>query len=48
MLELAADPALVDRLGGQARRFAESLSWARTADETERWLETLRRDRPPD
>jgi glycosyltransferase involved in cell wall biosynthesis len=38
MLELAADPALVARLGAGARRFAEGLSWDRTAAKTERHL----------
>src|SRR5690606_10569321 len=38
MLELGADPALVERLGRQARRFAEQLSWERAALETERWM----------
>jgi len=46
MLELAADPGLVDRLGRQARRFAEGLSWDRAADETERWMQALCRERP--
>jgi hypothetical protein len=41
MLELAADPSLVDRLGRQARRFAETLSWERAANETERWMQDL-------
>ena len=35
MLQLAADPALVERLGAEARRFAEAHSWDRTADATE-------------
>lgn len=34
MLELAADPPLVARLGAAARAFAESLSWERTASAT--------------
>ncbi|HUQ15812.1 MAG TPA: glycosyltransferase family 4 protein [Gemmatimonadales bacterium] len=38
MLELAGDPALVARLGGGARRFAERLTWERSAAETERHL----------
>jgi glycosyltransferase involved in cell wall biosynthesis len=38
MLELAGDPALVARLGGAARRFAERLTWKRSAAETERHL----------
>lgn len=41
MLELAADPVLVDRLGQAGRRFAESLSWDRAADLTERHLRDL-------
>ena len=38
MLELADDPALVARLGAAARRFAERLTWERSAAETERHL----------
>jgi len=38
MLELAAAPALVARLGGAARCFAEGLTWERTAAETEAHL----------
>ena len=38
MHRLAADSALVDRLGVQARRFAETFTWERAADETERHL----------
>jgi len=34
MLELAGDPALVARLGGAARHFAEGLSWEATAAAT--------------
>jgi glycosyltransferase involved in cell wall biosynthesis len=41
MLELAADPALVERLGVCARRFAERLTWERTADETEAQLHAI-------
>ncbi len=41
MLDLAADPALMERLGRQARSFAESLSWGRAAEETERWMTGL-------
>lgn len=41
MLELAADRALVDRLGRQARAFAEQLSWDRAADDTARWMTGL-------
>jgi glycosyltransferase involved in cell wall biosynthesis len=36
--QLAAQRPLVERLGGQARRFAESFTWERAADETERHL----------
>jgi glycosyltransferase involved in cell wall biosynthesis len=38
MGRLAADPALVTRLGRQARQFAETFTWERAADETERHL----------
>lgn len=38
MLELAGNPALVARLGAAARRFAERLTWERSAAETERHL----------
>lgn len=38
MLALAADPALVDRLGRQARAFAERLSWESAAEQTEDWI----------
>ena len=38
MQRLAADPVLVQRLGTQARRFAESFTWERAAIETERHL----------
>lgn len=41
MLQLAADPALVERLGRAGRRFAESLSWDRAADLTEAHLRDL-------
>ncbi len=41
MLELASDPALVERLGRQARAFAEGLSWDRAADQTEAWVAGL-------
>jgi glycosyltransferase involved in cell wall biosynthesis len=41
MLELAGDPRLVERMGRQARRFAEQLSWERAALETERWMTGL-------
>jgi len=38
MLELAADPGLVARLGRGARSFAEQLSWERAARATEAHL----------
>lgn len=41
MLELAADPGLVDRLGLAGRRHAESLTWEHTADLTEAHLRDL-------
>ncbi|HEX5004807.1 MAG TPA: glycosyltransferase family 4 protein [Gemmatimonadales bacterium] len=41
MLEFAADRGLVDRLGQAGRRFAESLTWDRTADLTEAHLRDL-------
>lgn len=41
MLELADDPALMERLGRQARQFAERLSWDGAAAQTEQWLQRL-------
>jgi glycosyltransferase involved in cell wall biosynthesis len=41
MLELATDPALVERLGRAGRRFAESLTWDHAADLTESHLREL-------
>ena len=41
MLELAGDPGLVARLGGGARRFAERLTWERSAAETEHHLHAI-------
>jgi glycosyltransferase involved in cell wall biosynthesis len=41
MLELAGNPALVARLGVAARRFAERLTWERSAAETERHLQDI-------
>jgi glycosyltransferase involved in cell wall biosynthesis len=41
MLELASDPALVARLGAQARAFAEPLTWDRAAEATARHLERM-------
>ncbi len=43
MLQLAGDPALVERLGAEARRFAEAHSWERSADETEEHLREMLR-----
>ena len=41
MGRLAADGALVERLGAQARGFAETFTWERAAEETERHLERV-------
>jgi glycosyltransferase involved in cell wall biosynthesis len=41
MLELAADPARVERLGRAARTFAAGLSWERAASATEAHLERI-------
>ena len=41
MLDLASTPALVERLGRAARKFAEGLTWDRTAELTERHLEDI-------
>lgn len=41
MRRLAVDRALVERLGAQARGFAETFTWERAADETERHLERV-------
>jgi hypothetical protein len=41
MLELAADPALVDLLGAAARRQAEAWTWEDAAAATERHLNEL-------
>jgi len=41
MLDLAANPALVEQLGAAGRRFAESHSWERAADLTESHLRDL-------
>lgn len=38
---LAEDSSLVSRLGAQARRFAETFTWERAADETERHLQDV-------
>lgn len=43
--ELAADPALVERLGRAARDFAQGLSWDRAAQATLAHLETTVRER---
>jgi glycosyltransferase involved in cell wall biosynthesis len=39
MSQLAQDPSLVTRLGVQARAFAETFTWERAAEETERHLQ---------
>lgn len=41
MLELAGSPSLLSRLGERARRFAEGLSWERTAAATESHLRDI-------
>jgi glycosyltransferase involved in cell wall biosynthesis len=41
MLELAADPALVERLGAGGRRHAVGLSWQAAAEQTEAHLDDL-------
>lgn len=41
MVELADSPPLVARLGDRARRFAEGLTWERTARQTEEHLEDI-------
>jgi len=41
MGRLAADRALVERLGASARGFAETFTWERAAEETERHLERV-------
>jgi glycosyltransferase involved in cell wall biosynthesis len=41
MVELADSPTVVARMGQRARRFAESLTWERTAAATERQLHDL-------
>jgi glycosyltransferase involved in cell wall biosynthesis len=41
MLELAYSPPLVARLGDRARRYAEGLTWGRTAQETEDHLKAI-------
>jgi len=41
MAELADSPALITRLGDRARRFAEGLTWERTARQTEDHLKDI-------
>jgi glycosyltransferase involved in cell wall biosynthesis len=41
MVELADSPPLVERLGSRARRFAEGLTWERTAAATENQLREI-------
>jgi hypothetical protein len=38
---LAGSRQLVERLGADARRFAETFTWERAADETERHLKSI-------
>jgi glycosyltransferase involved in cell wall biosynthesis len=47
MARLAADPALVARLGAQARHFAETFTWERAAEQTERHLQQVLTSRRP-
>ena len=42
MLQLAHDPPLIAVLGARARDFAETFTWERAADETERHLNLVR------
>ena len=42
MAQLAHDNALVSALGAQARQFAETFTWERAAEETERHLDQVR------
>jgi glycosyltransferase involved in cell wall biosynthesis len=44
MIELSDTPSLVARLGERARRFAESLTWERTAQQTEEHLRHIIED----
>ena len=46
MAQLARDAALVTRLGMQARRFAETFTWERAAEETHQHLERVRTSSP--
>ena len=46
MVELADSPPLVARLGDRARRFAEGLTWERTAAETEQQLHDIIAESP--
>jgi hypothetical protein len=41
MNRLAADVALVGRLGAEARTFAEGFTWENAADQTEHHLMTI-------
>jgi glycosyltransferase involved in cell wall biosynthesis len=42
MLQLAHDPPLISVLGVRAREFAQTFTWERAADETERHLNVVR------
>jgi glycosyltransferase involved in cell wall biosynthesis len=44
MVEVGDSPTLVARLGERARRFAEGLTWERTAQQTEDHLQDIIRD----
>ena len=46
MAQLTQDPALVTALGFRARQFAETFTWERAADETERHLDAVRASAP--
>ena len=46
MSQLASDAALVTKLGVQARRFAETFTWERAAEETLQHLERVRTSFP--
>jgi len=41
MVEMADSPPLIARLGDRARRFAEGLTWERTARQTEDHLKDI-------
>jgi hypothetical protein len=43
MTRIAESPALLEKLGAQARVFSTGFTWERAADETERHLMTVTR-----